>query len=152
MTGLVSVASAPTAWARRAASSRLVGSPADSAMRVSVALLPSMTDLLEEGNFSFWFGHADNDWPSNGHAYDFGVVAHHDAGVQTTIKKTPDGKLHVALIVKGRSFSHEHDVSSLSTRPSPNGSLPHATMLLVQWNPKVVELYLGSQLAASFPV
>ena len=110
-----------------------------------------MTDV-EGGNIGFWFGHAHNDWPSNEHPYHFGVLADHDVGVQATVRKTSDGKLLVALIVKDRSFIHEHDASSLSIRPSPNGLIPHATMLLVQWNRKVVELYLGSQLAVSFPV
>ena len=103
---------------------------------------------LGEGSWAFWTGHDHADWASNASEYDLGTFTNHDADVEVKLRKAPDHVLHVSLAVHGRSFKHQHVMSSLVPEVSPEGAIH----LAVEWTPKVVKLYLGGERVAVFQV
>ena len=107
-----------------------------------------MSTDFSEGTVSCWFGHDHADWASNASEYDLGTFTNHDADVEVKLRKAPDHVLHVSLAVHGRSFKHQHVMSSLVPEVSPEG----ASHLAVEWTPKVVKLYLGGERVAAFQV
>ena len=105
----------------------------------------------DTGTITFWFGHDDPDWQSSTARYDFGTFGEHDAGVDVTIVKESDGFLYLAIDIHGRTFRHQEAASPLPTREVPGG-IRYGMHFAVTWSRKVVKVYLGGELVASFQV